>query len=50
MAKTDKADFQLVVVEPFGDYARGAKITDADTINKILDSDSAGHVRKVKGE
>lgn len=48
MAK--KQDFHLVVAEAFGDYSRGDAITDPDTVNKILESDSAGHVRKVKGE
>lgn len=42
--------YRLVVVEPFGDYRRGDAITDTSTIKKILDSDSAGNVRKVKGE
>lgn len=48
--KTQKPEFTLVVAEPFGDYRRGDTIIDADTITKILESDSAGSVRKVKGE
>lgn len=41
-------DFILVVVYPFGDYARGAQITDPAEIAKVLDSENAHHVNKVK--
>lgn len=43
-----ESEYNLVVAEPFDDYERGSMITDAETITKILESDNAGHVRKVK--
>lgn len=39
----------LVVKEPFGDYGKGAAITDPATVEKILASDNANHVLKVAG-
>lgn len=38
----------LVVTNPFGDYARGAQITDAQTISDVLASDFAVNVVKVE--
>lgn len=40
-------DFILVVIYPFGDYARGAQITDPAEIAKVLASENAHHVNKV---
>lgn len=45
-----KADFALVVIHPFGDYERGARIDDADTIAKVLASENAGHVVKTAAQ
>lgn len=42
-----KADFVLVVVHPFGDYERGARIESADDIAKVLAGENAGHVVRV---
>ena len=39
---------KLVVVHAFGDYQRGDEITDPDTIAKILKSENAPKVVKVK--
>lgn len=41
-------DFILVVVYPFGDYARGAQITDPAEIAKVMASENAHHCNKVK--
>jgi hypothetical protein len=38
----------LVVTNPFGDYSRGAQITDAQTITDILASDFVANVVKVE--
>jgi len=38
----------LVVTNPFGNYARGAQITDAQTITDVLASDFAANVVKVE--
>ena len=34
----------LIVSEPFGEYTRGSRVSDAKEIAAILDSDQAGHV------
>lgn len=39
--------FTLVVAHPFGDYERGAAITDPAEIAKVMDGENAHHVRKV---
>lgn len=36
----------LTVIHPFGDYARGHRITDADTIKEVLASENAHHCVK----
>lgn len=38
----------LVVTNPFGDYARGAQITEAKAISDVLASDFAANVVKVE--
>jgi len=40
----------LIVSEPFGDYTRGSRISDAKEIAAILDSDQAGHVLPIDVE
>jgi hypothetical protein len=40
----------LIVSEPFGDYTRGSRITDAKEIAAVLDSDQAGHVLPIDVE
>lgn len=42
-----KPDYILVVIYPFGDYARGVQIKDAAEISKVLASENAHHVNKV---
>lgn len=39
--------FILVVVQPFGDYSRGAQITDKKEIDRVLASENAHHCNKV---
>jgi hypothetical protein len=39
--------FALVVIHPFGPYKRGDQITDPETIQKILNSESAPNVVRV---
>jgi hypothetical protein len=46
MAKT-AFNFILVVIQPFGDYARGAQITDPVEIERVLASENASHCHKV---
>lgn len=36
----------LTVVQPFGEYAKGEKITDPKKIKAVLESENAGHVVK----
>lgn len=36
----------LTIINAFGDYPRGAQITDASTIEEILGSDAAANVVK----
>lgn len=43
MAK-QKPAVHLVVVAPFGDYSRGDRITDADTIKAIQEGESSAYV------
>ena len=45
-----QAGFALVVIHPFGDYERGAQITDADAIAKVLAGENVGHVVKVAAQ
>jgi hypothetical protein len=48
MAKNDPTPaYILVVVQPFGDYQRGDKITDQATIDKVLAGENAHHCHKV---
>lgn len=42
-----KPDFHLVVIHPFGEYARGDKITDADAIAAVLVGESSRSVTRV---
>lgn len=39
--------FHLVVIHDFGDYQRGARITDADEIARVSASENAAHCNKV---
>ena len=49
MAKNDQTPaFHLVVVQPFGDYQRGDRITDQVTIDKVLASENAQDCHKVQ--
>lgn len=41
-------DFNLVVIQPFGDYQRGAIISDTETIKTVLAGDNAHFCNKVK--
>ena len=36
----------LTVIHPFGDYRRGDRITDPDTIKEVLASENAHHAVK----
>lgn len=48
MAKNDPTTaYVLVVVQPFGDYQRGDKITDAAKIAEVLAGENAHHCHKV---
>lgn len=50
MAKAKQAaeiDFELVVIQPFGDYQRGQRISDPEAIAAVLDSENASHANKV---
>ncbi|MEX3933274.1 hypothetical protein AB4Y32_15975 [Paraburkholderia phymatum] len=38
--------FVLVVIEPFGGYAKGEEITDADKVAEILAGENQHHVIK----
>lgn len=38
----------LTVIHPFGDYARGDKITDPDKIKEVLEGENAHHVVQSK--
>ena len=40
-------DMHLIVVRPFGSYARGDTVTDAKRITDILNSEHASHVVRV---
>lgn len=42
--------FHLVVVEPFGSYAKGDRVSDPTEVAKILESSNAGHVVKVAAD
>jgi hypothetical protein len=42
-----KPDFHLVVVHPFGDYARGDKVTDAAEIAAVMAGESHRSVTRV---
>lgn len=42
-----KPDFHLVVTHPFGDYARGDKITDADAIAAVNAGENHRSVTRV---
>lgn len=42
-----KADFALVVIHPFGDYERGARIDDAEEVAKVLAGENAHHCVRV---
>ena len=42
----EKTTYELVVIEPFGKYARGDHITDQKEMAAVLDSDAAGNVVK----
>lgn len=46
MAKEAPA-FVLVVVQPFGDYQRGDRITDPAKIAEVLAGENASHCNKV---
>jgi hypothetical protein len=39
--------FYLVVIQPFGDYEKGAHITDPAEIERVLESENASHCHKV---
>lgn len=39
-------NYHLTVIEPFGDYVRGAHITDEAEVSAILAGDNAHHVLK----
>jgi hypothetical protein len=41
---------KLIVVHPFGVYAKGAEITDAVEIKAILEGENAHHVIKVAAD
>jgi hypothetical protein len=49
-AKPTKTAFELTVVHPFGDYERGQRITDADEIAKVLDSENVKSVNRVAAQ
>lgn len=40
-------DFILVVIQPFGDYQRGDRITDQAKIAEIMEGENAGSCHKV---
>lgn len=42
-----KPDFHLVVVHPFGDYARGDKVTDAAEIAALLAGENSRSLTRV---
>jgi transcription termination factor Rho len=46
--QTESLDFYLVVIQPFGDYQRGAIISDTKTIKTVLVGDNAHFCNKVK--
>lgn len=39
---------KLIVTEPFGEYVLGDEITDAATVQAVLDGENAGHVVPVQ--
>lgn len=41
---------KLIATQPFGDYAQGAEITDANEISTILAGEQAAFVVKVAGD
>jgi hypothetical protein len=45
-----KADFALVVIHPFGDYERGARIEDADKVSAVLAGENASHCVKTAAQ
>lgn len=47
VAAARKPDYHLVVRHPFGNYAKGTMITDADEIDAILASAGAASVHKI---
>lgn len=38
----------LIVIEPFGEYLRGAQITNAKEVAAVLDSENAASVNRVQ--
>jgi hypothetical protein len=41
------SNYNLIVHNPFGDYAKGALITDPAEVQRILQSDHHGHVLRI---
>lgn len=39
---------KLIVTEPFSSYGKGDEITDAKTVQDILDGENSGHVVSVQ--
>lgn len=39
--------YTLVVAHPFGDYERGAAITDPALVAEVMEGENSRHVRKV---
>ena len=46
--KTEPLGFAIVVIQPFGDYQRGDRITDAAIIEAVLSGENANDVHKVE--
>lgn len=43
-------DFHLVVIQPFGQYERGARITDPKEIADVLAGENAASVNRVAAQ
>jgi hypothetical protein len=54
MAKTKDTvpmlDFELVVLQQFGDHERGKRISDAAEIQAVIDGDNLAHCIKIAKE
>lgn len=47
---TAAPEFHLVVISPFGQYERGARITDPDEIAAVLAGENAASVNRVAAQ